>query len=394
VRLLHLIHTLDPATGGPPQAVRQLAAAGSRAGWTHGVATLDAGDRPWLADFPGPVHAIGPAHTRWGWAPGLPAWLRGPGRDWDLWVVHGLWQFHGPAARAAARDVGRRYAVVPHGMLDPWFGRAHPLRHLRKRASWPLLERPLLRDAAVMLCTTDEEARLAPLAFAGLQARTRVVGLGLCGDTVPDAAAAPAQAFLERHPQLRGRRVLLFLGRLHAKKAPLMLLQAFADSTLPQRGFALAFAGPDGGMRDPLGQAIVQRGLQSHAVLCGPLAGAAKWAALRAADAFVLPSHQENFGLAVAEALAAGTPALLSRQVQTWPAVVRHGAGLATEAEPVALRALLEQWARLAPAQVQAMRDAAPRAFRAEFEMHAVVRRWHAVLEQARHESPAAAAPR
>lgn len=382
MRVLHVIHTLDPTSGGPPQAVRQIARAASLQGQEHGVATLDAPGMPWHDDWPVAVHALGPAHTRWGWAPRLAPWLRREGLTWDLWLVHGLWQFHGLAVRAAARATGRPYAVVPHGMLDPWFGRHRPLRHLRKRLSWPLVERRVLRDAAAVLYTAEDEALRAPTAFGGWPAvRGAVVGLGLDARDVP---AADAPDFVAAWPALRGRRLLLFLGRLHPKKGGDLLLRAFAAQRLAAQGFALVFAGPDEAGTAAAWRVLAQRlGIDGAVCFTGALHGVQKWAALRAAEAFVLPSHQENFGFAAAEALAAGTPVLLSQRVALWREAVAAGAGLAAGDDLAGTCELLQRWAAMDDHERLAMAQAAPRAFAAHFEIGPVAQRWVQALQTA-----------
>ncbi len=127
-----------------------------------------------------------------------------------------MWQYPGLAARRAARALGLPYFVYTHGMLDPWFKRAFPLKHLKKLLYWPWGEYRVLRDAAAVCFTCEEEMILARQSFALYKAREAVVSYGTsapAGD--PDTQRA---AFLGAYPALQGKRLLLFLSRHPCEK--------------------------------------------------------------------------------------------------------------------------------------------------------------------------------
>ena len=201
------------------------------------------------------------------------------------------------------------YVVSPHGMLDPGsLGR----RGVRKRAYAAVVEWPHLRRAAGMIYTAEEERRLAESSVSGLPPGS-VVPLG-AGDPPDEPRADLAATFFESFPELKGKRVVLFLGRLHEKKGPDRLIAAFPEVRRAVPGAALALVGPGeeryvAGLRAAAGEGV-------H--FLGSLSGRLKWAAYAAADVFVLPSFQENFALTVAEALRVGTPAVLTRHVNIW----------------------------------------------------------------------------
>ena len=216
LRLLNLIRTLDPEAGGPVEGLRQSVAATRALGHEEEVLTLDDASQPWVRGFAAPTHAMGPARGNFGYTPRLLPWLRKHAGRYDALVVHGLWQYHGMVARRALLGGAVPYFVYPHGMLDPWFKRAYPSKHAKKWLYWMAAERCVLRDAAAVLFTTREESRLAPQTFPLLQARHEVLGYGLALDQA--ARQAHATDFLQRFANLKGRRLLLFLGRLHPKK--------------------------------------------------------------------------------------------------------------------------------------------------------------------------------
>ena len=374
LRILDIIHSVNPVQGGPAEGLRHCVAATRAMGHQQEVLTLDEPGAPWVAAYPATTHAVGPARGGYAYAHRLTPWLHDHAKAFDAVIVHGLWQHHGRAARLALRGSGVPYFVYPHGMLDPWFKRQYPLKHAKKWLYWAAAERAVLRDAAAVLFTTHEEARLAPQSFPHFRARSEVLGYGLVLDSV--AQQSSAEDFLQQFPALRGQRLLLFLGRLHPKKGCDLLVKAFARVSTANPQLHLVMAGPDSeGLQPTLAQMAHSAGVGGRVTFTGLLQGAVKWGALRAADAFVLPSHQENFGVAVAEALAMGLPALLSDQVNIWPEVVAAGAGLAESDTLEGTTALLQRWLNL-PADSQArMRAAAPACFESHFHMGAAARR-------------------
>jgi glycosyltransferase involved in cell wall biosynthesis len=382
MRILELISSVNPAGGGPIEGLKQTAAVAARRGASVEVATLDDPAAPWVRDFPLPLHAFGPAHLKYSYAPRLKPWLRAHAHDYDAVVVHGLWQYHGFAARQSLRGSSTPYYVFPHGMLDPWFKRTYPLKHLKKWLYWPWADYRVLRDAQAVLFTTEEERLLARQSFWLYRCRETVVGYGTAAPT--GDAAQQREAFYAAFPMLRDTRNLLFLSRLHPKKGCDSLLAAFARVARRDPRLRLVMAGPDqiGWQRTLVAQAE-SLGIAGRVTWTGMLTGDLKWGAYRAADAFVLPSHQENFGVVVAEALACGVPVLISDKVNIWREVQRAGAGLIADDTDVGTERLLESWLALAEPERLAMRTAAVPAFREHFEIEALVTRLHGLLQAA-----------
>jgi glycosyltransferase involved in cell wall biosynthesis len=343
--------------------VRSLSAALQRGGHSAEVVSLDDPADPEVRNFPLPVHALGPARNHYGFARGCVPWLRQNRSRYDAVIVHGLWQYHSFAAWRALRDTGTPYYVFPHGMLDPWFKRTYPLKHLKKWLYWPWADYRVLRDARVVLFTCEQEKLLAPESFALYRANAVVTGLG----TAPPPPGVDASLFLDRYPELRGKRLLLFMGRIHPKKGCDLLLEAFAATMAKDAAWRLVFAGPDGGdWQQTLAARAVALGIADRVVWTGMLRDAVKWSALFAAEVFALPSHQENFGIAVAESLACGVPVLISREVNIWREIEAAHAGLVAPDTVEGTTRLLTGWQRLPETEREAMRQNA----RACFEQH------------------------
>ena len=178
MKILHLLATLDPRAGGPIEGVRQSGVEMASLGHQVEVVSLDAPDAPFIAAFPLPVHALGPARGNYGYTSRLVPWLREHAPRYDAVIVNGLWQYHSFGAWRALSDLGVRYYVFAHGMLDPWFKHAYPLKHLKKWLYWPWGEYRVLRDARAVLFTTEEERMLARQSFRLYRAHERVVSFG------------------------------------------------------------------------------------------------------------------------------------------------------------------------------------------------------------------------
>ena len=322
MRILHVASSLDPRGGGVAEAVRQIGAALVRAGHHTEAATADPPGAPWLDGLPFPVHALGPNRSSYQYAPVLGPWLEARNGDFDCLITHGLWQHHGLAAWRHWR--GPRF-VFPHGMLDPWFKRAYPRKHLKKWLYWPWAEYRILRSARAVFFTCEEERRLARESFWPYRVNEAINPLGI--EEPPGDAERQKELFLTTFPHLRGKRLILFLGRLATKKGCGLAMAAFTC----RKEATLVMAGPD----DPASPEWSKERCSTDPALAGVpifwtgmLTGDLKWGALHAAEAFILPSHQENFGLAVVEALACGKPVLISNKVNIWREIDADGAGL------------------------------------------------------------------
>jgi glycosyltransferase involved in cell wall biosynthesis len=340
MRVLHVIPSLSPKRGGPSFAVRLMAEAAARQGGAVDVAATDDDGAGHLATpLEQPVVEGGVTYRyfrrqtdfyTFSWP--LTRWLARHVGDYDLIHVHGLFSYSTlPAAWLAWRaDVP--YLVRPFGTLNRW-GREHR-RPLLKKASLRLLEGPILERAAYVHYTCEQERIEAEM--AGCRYPAIVLPLGI--DLTPFSSLLPAEALRRRHPQLKGKPVILFLSRLHPIKGLDILLQAMADLVVGYPNACLFLVG-DG---EPAYMSKLQAqaealGLVERIVWTGPLYGHDKLAAFAAADLFILPSYSENFGLAAVEALAAGLPLVISDQVGIQRDVARAEAGLVTPCNSEAL---------------------------------------------------------
>jgi len=349
--------------------VRQLVRAYLAAGDEIEVVCLDKPGQPFLSGISCPVHALGQsALGRFAFSPRLWRWLHKNAGRFDGIVISGVWTFPGVALRAAARRAGTPYGVFAHGALDPWFNRRYPLKYLKKLLYWPV-QHAVLRDAMAVFFTTGIERDLAKSSFRPSRWNGVVVPYGIfdSGESERDSARQ-IEAFYRKLPQLRGRRYLLFLARIHEKKGCDLLLEAFAQLAAAAPDMDLVMAGPDQvKMQAGLKSQAEKRGIAGRVYWPGLIGGDLKWGALRACDAYVLPSHQENFGISVVEALSVGRPVLISNQVNIWPEIENDRVGLVDDDSLEGTVRLLRRWFELPPAERDAMAGRARSCFAARF---------------------------
>ncbi|MEZ5415262.1 MAG: glycosyltransferase, partial [Opitutaceae bacterium] len=210
LRILRVVHTLRREAGGPSESVLRSSAALSALGHAIEIATADASGTTPPANTDFRFHPLGGFD-----GDTFKSWLKQAHARFDTVIVQGLWQA-GWAVRQTLAGTNTPYLVFPHGMLDPWIARTYPLKHFKKQLYWWWREGRVLRDAAAVCFTCEEERRLAQKTFIPYSAHERVVAYGTAAPTANlDTLRA---AFMARFPALSTRRFVLFLGRIHEKK--------------------------------------------------------------------------------------------------------------------------------------------------------------------------------
>ncbi len=343
MKVLHILPSVDPKGGGPMEGVKQYGHRFEELGHHVEVVTLDDPAEQCVAEFPLKVYALGPAMGSYRYTPKLVQWLEAHARNYDAIIVNGLWQYHGLGAWRVLHRLQIPYFVFTHGMLDPWFKNTYPLKHIKKWLYWPWAEYRLLRDARAVLFTCEEERLLARKSFWLYKVREAVINYGT--GTPPSNAKALKTLFHESYPALRGKRVLLFLSRIHEKKGCDLLIEAFAKVANQDTSLHLLMAGPSHpDLLNKLKSLAERLGVADRITWPGMLQGDMKWGAFYASEAFVLSSHQENFGIAVAEALGCGLPVLISDKVNIWREIAADGAGIVNSDTLEGTEKTLRQW--------------------------------------------------
>jgi glycosyltransferase involved in cell wall biosynthesis len=253
-------------------------------------------------------------------------------------------------------------------MLDPYFKHAFPLKHVKKWFYWVPAEYWVLRGAYRVLFTSKAEKRLAEQSFWLQRWNPYVVPYGASGPTGdPEVQKA---AFFAKCPVVKGKRYLLFLGRIHRKKGCDLLIDAFAKVAADDPELDLVMAGPDQQQwSEKLKRTAERAGIATRVHWPGMVTGDAKWGAFFGAEAFILPSHQENFGIAVAEALGCGKPVLLADKVNIAEDIAEDRAGLMELDTPAGTLRLLQGWISMSVQERKEMAERAYQCFHRRYDM-------------------------
>jgi glycosyltransferase involved in cell wall biosynthesis len=367
--VFHVIGDVDPRSGGTARAVVDVTDALAQ---ETGVAvTLLFQMHPGqncLDSIPLVRRIEAMSRTRWASASGLPL-KRALGREIaraapSLIHVHGLWMALDHWAVAAARRHGIPLVIQPHGMLEPWALRHHAWK---KRIAMSLYQRRDLEAADLLIASTAREAE--SLRCLGFKRPIAIIPHGIrpVAEKPADRSSDPAGP--------HRLHTVLFLSRLHPVKGLPNLIKAWAR--LAPQGWRLVIAGPDQGGHLQEIQALIRRhGLGETVQYVGEVRDEVKSALYRAADLFVLPTHTENFGIVVAEALAHGVPVITTRGAP-WAELETHRCGwwIDIGEEPL-VKALQEAMAM--SDEVRHEMGARGREFAQRYEWSDVARQLHA----------------
>lgn len=337
MKVLHVIPSISPALGGPTQVVLNLVRALREEGVDAEIATTN-DDRGRLLDVPlnqrieyerVPVWFL-PRFSlpmkEYIFSAALTGWLWQNLHRYNTLETHYLFSYAPTCASAIARWQGVPYTVRTMGQLSPW---ALAQSRLKKQVYTWLIERRNLNSAAVIHCTAPAEAQ--DVRNFGIATPTITLPLGVNPPIELPEAKQKLRAVYGIPSQTP---VVLFLSRLHYKKRPDLLLRALSQLAVQNYDFHVIFAGSgEPAYLAELKGLVLSLGLATRTTFSGFVSGQDKDLLLQGSDLFVLPSFSENFGVAVAEAMAVGLPVILTPDIQISPEVAAAKAGLVVAGE-------------------------------------------------------------
>lgn len=344
MKVLHVIPGLSPFFGGPTKAVLEMCQELNKQGIRADIATTNADVRG-ITNIPleQPVEIAGvtvycfqsPFLRKYGFSRRLTQWLKQRMIEFDLLHIHAFFSYVTAPVTYYAREYRIPYVLRPTGQLNPW-----PLRKsaLVKNAYLKLIGRKCLRHAAAIHFTSEGEMLAAQR--LGIVANAAVIPLGL--HPAPEGDPSQKGSFRRKHLLPDHKKLIVFLSRLDPKKGLDRLFPALQILRGHRGDFVIAVAGS--GTRKyeaTVRNLVLSTGLRELVVFTGFLEGEDKLALFRDADVFVLPSYDENFGLAVVEAMGMGVPVLISNQVGIHREVTEYGAGIVTECDSTEIAAAL-----------------------------------------------------
>ena len=340
--MLHVIPSVASGDGGPSRAIAIMERALCSSGLEIVTATTDHGR---ASSAPSTERlAIGEsivtrfyAPKRMDFykvAPSLVPWLWRNLKNFDAVHIHALFSFSSIAAGLIARARGVPYIIRPLGTLTV-YGMAR--RAILKRASFALLEAPILRKAAAVHFTSKEEEEEAHA--LNIPMRGVVIPLGVEGLGTGDPSGLETE-----YPVLAGKLVVLFLSRVDPKKNIEALLEAYATNPTARQNSLLVIAGSgETSYAERVKSRALALGITDHIIWLGHVDGQRKRDAFARANLFVLPSFSENFGIAAVEAMLAGLPCILGEGVAVAKPAAAEGAALAVAPGPDGIAAALNR---------------------------------------------------
>lgn len=254
-------------------------------------------------------------------------WLGSNASRYDIVHIHGVWAYSTYAAARAAKDAGVPYIICPQGMLTSY---SWGQKRLKKQLYWSLIERRTIAESAAFHVTSTDEADDVQ------ELRGDAIFSVIPHGVEESAFTVPRQhAFLHAlcGGNAKGLPILLFLSRLHPKKGIVdRLLPAIAAVRTPH--FLAIVGGEDGGAsgyKREIELTIGRLGLEKQVLMTDAVNGDSRWALFDGAALFILPSHSENFGIVVAEAMARKCPVVVTKEVQSAPLVEQANAGVVVD---------------------------------------------------------------
>jgi glycosyltransferase involved in cell wall biosynthesis len=280
---------------------------------------------------------------------------------------------------------------MPHGMLDPYFQKApgRKLKAMRNWIYWKFIEGKIINEADGVLFTCEEELCLARISFNPYKPKKEInVGYGI--EDPPKYSPDMRSSFAKSCPGVKDKQYILFLGRIHEKKGIDMLLRAYLklinnytrhmnsvendnNVVLNKEEYPkIVIAGP--GLDTAYGKRIKQTAFQdtslyNNVFFPGMLSGNAKWGAFYGSQAFILPGHQENFGVAIVEALACKKPVLISNKVNIWREIKKMDCGIVADDTIDGIYESLYSWIILSGEEKQKKQQNARFAFEQKFNI-------------------------
>ena len=365
MKLLHIISGASPESGGPIQGIRNYHEASNLLGIDRTIICFENQSDLISWNFPESLKLIGLGNAKnlWQRNPALITWLKKHLLEYDCIVLNGIWTYHSYATLKVLRYFKKqklnqkipKIFLMPHGMLDPWFQKekTRKIKAIRNIIYWHLIEKKVVNQVDAVLFTCDEEMLLAKKTFYGYNPKKEInVGYGI--QEPPQKNEIELEAFYNKFDINTSIPYFLFLSRIDFKKGVDLLLKAYntilQESVDPNVIPNLVIAGS--GFESEYGKGLLKYIeiyplLKQKLCLTGLLNAEMKWAAIYGCEAFVLPSHQENFGIAVAEALACEKPVLITNKINIYREIEKGGGGIINEDTLTGTINNLKQWIAL-----------------------------------------------
>lgn len=341
MKILRIIPTMNPQKGGVAEAAAQSARLLKKENINIEILCFDKDTDEWIIKADYKVIPLGQYLTYFAINFSYIPWLIKNIKNYDLVIIDGLWLFH-LLGGYICKLFNIPYVVYTHGMLDPYFNK-NRLKYLKKLPFWFLIDRNILNMAEYVLYTCEEEKLISKNSFPFYHPNEYVVTLGIEKNTTKESIIE--KLFLKTFSDLENKKIILYLSRIHPKKGLELLVEAVNQKKdlLDNHIFVIAGSGDEKYISE-LKFLISEYKIDTYFKWVGNLSGDLKWSAFYNADSFILPSHSENFGIVVAEALSVGTPVLITNKVNIYHEIQNHKAGIVVNDTIDGIKELIEKY--------------------------------------------------
>ena len=381
MKILHITRSITPQSGGVIESIILKNILYKELKLKCEIATLDKFSKKLLLDKRLPlVNFLGIGKNQIVNYFNFSKWLNINIKNYDLIIYDGIWQFTNYALWKIAKKFNVKYHIAVHGMLDPWFNR-DIIKYLKKLIFWWLIQYRVLRDAKSVIFNTKDEARLASKAsFFPYKLKNNIISHPVEGN--PYINKIKNNSFLKKFPKLRKKRIILYLGRIHEKKGLDLLLKAFKKFSLNKEIHLVISGPPQKEYVSKIKKLIDILNLKNHVTFTGPLYNKLKWDAYYASEIFCLPTHQENFGLTLAESMASKRPVITTNKTNIWKYIKDYKAGFVGGDNVVSLQKNIQKWLSLNKKDYDVMCINAFKCFNQKFSKEAVKKDFNKILNQ------------
>lgn len=341
MKILYITPSLAPEWGGPTTVVTGLTEALVERGVEVSIfTTAKRGEkekiiRPNGVDVRIFTHRFLSRFWR-SYSPSINEMLKKEVEKCDIVHIHELWHYPHYAAYKAAKRTKKPYLITPHGALEPW---ALNYKSPKKKIYMRLIQKQMLDEASALHAIT--EAEIEHIHRFGLKNLITVIPNGINPEEFQ--ILPPKEEFEEHYKELKNKKVILFLSRIHPKKGLDILARASGKIVKNRDDIRLVIIGPDSeGYKAEVIEMFESMGILNKTIFTGMLTGREKLTALSRADVFVLPSYSEGFSMAILEAMACGIPIIITNKCN-FPEVKEAGTGIIIEPDAEQLTDSLEK---------------------------------------------------
>jgi len=322
IKLLSIIDSLELEKGGPSHSLIDLAIANQKNGIQHDILFLGKRIKN-IQKIKINIISLDNRILKFGFSLKLIFWLLKNRKNYDLFIIHGLWQFITLVSRFLLRG---KYLVFTHGMLDPYFGTEN-FKTLKKKIYWILFEKKNLLKAKFVLSNSNKEFRQFKKTFVNTNGiKFKNVNYGIFPKSLDFKICK--EKFLKKFPFVENKKTILFMNRIDPKKGCDLLIKSFAKIK-NKRNHLLLIAGDT---NSKYGKKMIKLKNElkqnNHIYFLNFLKDQIKWGAYEYSNFSILPSHGENFGVSVVESLFTKTPIICSKKVGISNYIKKYKAGM------------------------------------------------------------------